>query len=108
LTNLITKYHTLPPHEQKKLNAKYLAWVSELPCCISGSVNVGRPHHLRYPGYCGMGMKPPDIFCVPITHRHHVLIHTQGRKTAERLWVVDFIDILTELHSRFMSETNFI
>jgi len=62
MTDLILKYYTLSKDEQKKLNAEYHSWVEQLPCCISGSELVGKPHHLRYAGYCGIGMKPPNIF----------------------------------------------
>ena len=104
MTNLIEHYKTLPKVEQKKLNAEYYEWVSHLPCCLSGSQLVGRPHHLRYAGYCGVGQKPPHVFCVPITYINHTLIHTKGIKAVEKMYGVNVVEILNELHERFISE----
>ena len=104
MTNLIHYHDTLSKEQQEKLNAEYKEWVSYLPCCISGSVNVGKPHHLRYAGYCGVGMKPADIWQIPITYENHILIHTKGRKFVEKKFEINFIDILTTLHERFMKE----
>ena len=103
-TPLIDYYYSLDQEGKTELDKQYEEWVTYLPCYISGSENVGKPHHIRLAGHCGTSKKPPDIFEMPITNDLHVEIHTQGVKTFEKKYGVDFIDIVTELNAQFCME----
>lgn len=104
MTPLIEYYYKQDKETQKVLADTYHKWVELLDCCISGSSSVGKPHHVRLAGWCGMGQKPVNLFEIPITNEFHVEIHTQGAKTFQLAHDVDFIDIITELNAQFCYE----
>ena len=108
MTKLIEHYYKQNKETRDEINRQYDEWVSHLPCCITNSNNVGKPHHLRYSGYCGIGLKPPDIFEIPITYHKHIEIHSNGAKTFAKKYNVNFIDILTNLHNKFIVENELI
>ena len=64
-------------------------YVSSLRCCLSGSEDRVVPHHVRMKGFCGVGQKPHDLFCVPMTYMEHTRIHAQGLSERERNVVMD-------------------
>lgn len=86
-----------PPIRDKK----HLAWLHELPCCISGStVNVVAHHLLRTPEKA-MGRKSGDNHTIPLASHIHMALHRDGNETrflkqygidgpalARRLWEV--------------------
>ena len=51
----------------------YREHVSRYPCLNCGAPGPSDPHHDRRHGNCGMGMKPPDTYCIPLCHKCHVL-----------------------------------
>ncbi len=102
MTELIEYYYSQNNEMRVKINKQYDEWVSDLPCCVTKSNQVGRPHHLRYAGCCGVGMKPPDIFEIPIAYVKHVEIHKKGTKTFEEIYDIKFERILAGLHAIFM------
>jgi len=104
MTNLTRLYYSSDTQEKKRIEKLYHGWVSSQPCCVSGQENVGRPHHVRYNQYCGTGMKPPDIFELPITNDLHVLVHNKGQKTFEKMHKTTFIDLLITVHEQFMCD----
>ena len=54
---------------------KYLAWVREQDCLMTGAP-ADDPHHITGVGnFSGMGMKPPDYLCMPLCREAHSLIH---------------------------------
>lgn len=60
---------------------KYLDFIRSRPCCVSGAeVNV-IAHHVRCLGHGGMGLKPPDYCCVPLTQELHQELHDKGERT---------------------------
>lgn len=38
-------------------------------------------HHVRCTGHGGMGLKPPDWLCLPLTDEQHRLLHQHGEKS---------------------------
>lgn len=66
-------------------DAKHLAFVRKLPCCVclrmdtvqACHIRKGLPNHLKG----GMGMKPPDCVVIPMCHEHHSLNHAKGDLT---------------------------
>ena len=102
MTDLINEYYTSV--DKNYLARQYHEWVCKQPCAISGSMSIAKPHHIRLAGYCGIGMKPPDIFEMPITYELHYEIHTFGVKTFQKKYKVDFDEILIKLHTSFQRE----
>ena len=67
MTPLINYYDSLTKEEKIYLNEHYKRWVD--------SISPSKPHHVRRPPYCGMGVKPPDVFCIPVDYATHDAIH---------------------------------
>lgn len=63
-------------------NADYMKFLrDERPCIVTlqGSPHVEMvSHHVRIGGNGGMGLKPSDYRCVPLTAQEHVRLHNQG------------------------------
>ena len=57
---------------------KYTEWVKSLPSCVSLCPSDD-PHHVSgvIPG--GMGTKPHDLFCIPLTRVEHTSFHNIGK-----------------------------
>lgn len=100
-------YESLDSAERKVFDRKYNAFLESKPCSICGARNTSKPHHVRLPGNAGMGMKPADIYQIPICYNHHIKIHTMGAKTFQETFEVDFQDILQSLHTEFMNSINY-
>lgn len=54
---------------------KYREFVARQPSFISGSWDRNAPHHIRKGTGGGTGLKPSDLYCVPVTWDEHALIH---------------------------------
>jgi hypothetical protein len=59
-------------------NADYLDFVRSLPCTYSGLHDGVVAHHCRILGGGGMGLKPSDYRCVPLTEVQHRQLHQMG------------------------------
>lgn len=57
-------------------NDSYLRYVRSLPCSMTGAP-ADDAHHLTglKLGLSGMGMKPDDVFCIPLTRHAHNELH---------------------------------
>lgn len=63
---------------------KYLEFIRSRPCTVTGIDYVNSvAHHVRCLGGGGMGLKPPDWMCVPLTAEQHTRLHAMGEK---RFW----------------------
>lgn len=60
---------------------KYLQFIREQPCCVSHSENKIVAHHVRIGKDGGMGLKPSDYYCIPLTVKLHDELHHIGEKT---------------------------
>ena len=60
---------------------KYLSFVRSRPCVITGSDLNVVAHHVRCLGGGGMGLKPPDYYCIPITAEEHSKLHATGERS---------------------------
>lgn len=59
----------------------YLNFIRSKGCYITGEdVNV-IAHHVRMFGGGGIGLKPPDYLCLPLTPEKHHKLHSQGEKS---------------------------
>lgn len=56
---------------------KYRRWIASLPCLITGARNV-QCAHIRMNADAGMGRKPPDWRCVPLSVQQHAWQHDKG------------------------------
>jgi len=62
-------------------NKKYLNFIRSLPCCVTGSEWEIVAHHIRIGQNGGMGLKPNDYRCIPLTADKHGELHHMGEKT---------------------------
>lgn len=56
---------------------KYRRWVASLPCVVSFARNV-QCAHIRLGAEAGLGRKPADWRCVPLSVQEHALQHEIG------------------------------
>ena len=71
----------LLPKEDIYRSEKYLRYIRSLPSVVSGQPGT-EAHHIKKPGLGG-GMKPTDLFTIPLTRFEHTKFHTVGWKTWE-------------------------
>jgi len=71
---------------------KYLAFIDSKPCLICGRASTH--HHVRLYGGGGVGMKPPDNYCVPICVKCHTQLHAMPERD---FWSYSNIDICVEI-----------
>ena len=95
MTPLIAKYNSLnkilDAKERKRMCRVYMAWLRENhPGC--------ELHHLRLPNNAGTGIKPIDLYCVPLSNIEHRMVHNGKYKNS------DYIEKLKKLHSQYMNE----
>jgi hypothetical protein len=70
--------------------AEHLTWIRSHSCCIDGCTR--RPvtaHHVRVGTNGGAGMKPSDLWCVPLCNQHHAEHHRIGWQTFEAKYDID-------------------
>ena len=75
--NAITRFKQ-PPGD----DAKRLAFIRTLPCCVCHSPGPSEAAHLRMGLGGGMGMKPKDSWTVPLCHRCHSKQHNGAGEVA--------------------------
>lgn len=69
--------------------ASHLEYVRTLPCCVCGNPIETQAAHVRMSDrmvakpFCGIAMKPDDIYTVPLCGAHHDAQHSYGN---EREW----------------------
>ena len=69
--------------------ASHLQFIRELPCVVCGNNIETQAAHVRMSDlmiakpFCGIAMKPDDIFTVPLCGAHHDAQHKHGN---EREW----------------------
>ena len=96
MTPLIAKYNSLnkilDAKERKRMCRDYMAWLKENhPGCD--------PHHVRIGGVnCGTGMRPHDLWCLPVTKAEHRLMQSYEISLDEQL------EKLKKIHKRYMNE----
>jgi len=77
-------------------NEKYIEFIKQQPCCISGKLNVD-PHHTKSKGSGGS-----DLMCIPLSHELHVECHTIGKKTFQAKYNINFEVIVFDLLQKFI------
>lgn len=68
---------------------EHLDWIRSLPCTIPGCRNPSEAAHVRQNTGGGMGLKPPDRFCVPLCGiSHHPEQHQLGHSAFDAKYSV--------------------
>ena len=100
--------------DRKRIDRQYMEFCRLNGCIVTGNPNVELHHlrHLRTDMFSGgMGMKPPDIMCIPLHHSLHrtgdYAIHRIGNLKFEDCHRIDLRDELKRLHERFMNEAGY-
>ena len=102
MTKLIDYFDSLnkilDDKERKLILREYNNWVVEQPSIIDGDEKVSKPHHVRTATNSGTGIKPNDLYQVPVTYAQHTAFHKHGTYRQE------FLDKLPGLHDQFLDE----
>lgn len=93
------KYHNADPkpkkkkgNKKRKIDYKYLKFISEQPCMICGK--QAEPHHEPLKKAYGTAFKGPDKETLPLCREHHTTgvknRHSTGRKTFYKYYGIDW------------------
>lgn len=69
---------------------------------VSGAYGV-EPHHIKRKGFGG-GMKPDDIFTIPLTREEHTYFHSQGWMAWEQRTGIDQYEECCKLIQKYNRE----
>ena len=104
------KYQQLSKTHQRRIDRAYKAFAANQPCIVSQASPV-HLHHYRSQKFTrhgfpvGMGLKPPDIFILPLIpalhNRGKVSIHALGNERFEAMHRIDLDQCLERLHDLF-------
>jgi hypothetical protein len=61
--------------EPKIRSEKHRRFIASLPCCVSGLQGQTQAAHIRTQTGGGMGLKPSDIWCIPLSVVEHQRQH---------------------------------
>lgn len=87
-----------PIKHDPKRNPRHLAWIRTLPCAVPGCLLKAQAAHVRAPGTGGgMGMKPPDLWCVGLCAAHHREQHLIGHRAFDAKYGINLRAIAEEL-----------
>lgn len=79
---------------------KYREFVARQPSILSGIIDRNVAHHHRKSSDGGIGIRPSDVYCVPLTWDEHVLVHSGqlsiDNETAFRVCLEMLRDYLVE------------
>ena len=103
-TQLEILYRRLTTPQQRKVDGLYKKFVSSKSCLVSRKKPV-QVHHHRTSVNAGMGLKPKDIYCVPLHVDYHTGkygIHKIGIETFVRKFKIDFEEELKKIHEEFV------
>lgn len=78
-----------------EIEKRYMDWIRGQDCVVFGCTTYGHPHHLRGRNLGGgTGLKPNDLTCIPLCHKHHTELHHIGIDSFEKLYGLDLVLIL--------------
>lgn len=79
-------------HSPAKKDLEYLEHTRKESCICCGIANHSEPHHLRIDVLGGMGLKPSDVYVIPLCRNcHQTIAHEQGNYTLldELKWITE-------------------
>lgn len=85
------------------INNLYREFILKQRCVVSKKKPV-HCHHLRNYGNAGVGIKPPNIYSIPLHFQYHNEIHRIGAKSFCEINNIDLDAVLLELHNKFIVE----
>ena len=85
------KIYQLSKAEQEELEESYTNYLRIYGSCVATYSKVFDIHHIRIAGHCGMGSKPLDLFCVPLSRVPHTVLHQQGIRFCEEKYGFDLM-----------------
>lgn len=83
---------------------KYRDWIHSQPCALSGQWDVVM-HHVRT-NFLGLGLKPDDRYCIPISIDLHLEGHRIGWTTFERKYNVNLVELAEKCYEAYCVDTN--
>ena len=75
----------------------YLDFIREQTPLIEGTGDVV-PHHLRLDSNAGMGLKPPDSFCLPLYDSTHKAFHA-GQESDREFFERHGVDVYAAIQA---------
>jgi len=101
---------TLGNLKQERIqDKKWLAFAVNMNCVVCGRSNTSM-HHLREGSQCGMGLKSPDNFCLPLCENtiNHIGCHTKIHKSHkkfvadnEKVFLNDIEGFCNDMYSKY-------
>ncbi len=82
-------------------DAKYLAWLHELPCSLAPCYVPQRPVEAAHIGPRGLSQKVPDKCAIPLCGYHHESLHKRGPKDFWAICEVDPQQIIARLNAEY-------
>ena len=64
--------------KKKRENEKHRRFIASLPCCVTMLEGSTQCAHIRHNTGGGVGMKPEDRWCVPLSYQEHARQHEMG------------------------------
>jgi len=83
------------PKTKSFRSEKYKKYVRSLPCIVCG-YPCSEPHHVRSASNAGTGVKPSDLWAVPLCQLHHAEFHHYGKETFYSRHGLDIYKVLFE------------
>jgi hypothetical protein len=68
-------------NKRSRQDEKYLDYIRNKPCCITGKETNVVAHHVRLGQNGGIGLKPSDYRTIPLDAFEHRRLHDIGEKT---------------------------
>lgn len=92
--------------EKKKTprDERYLRWLRQRPCCVSRQTEGVVAHHVRLGTGGGVGLKPSDYYCVPLTQSLHQSLHQGGERSFWMKFNLDPWQVMAQNLMCFLAE----
>lgn len=87
--------------DRKRLRDLYKKFLSEMGCILTEKRTV-HLHHLRLKGTCGTGIKPNNLYMIPLYFELHLEGHSIGWKSFEEKYSCNLESELLKLHNKFI------
>jgi len=68
------------PKDKPFRSKKYLAWIRNQSCVVTGRTENIVAHHITNTGRRGMGTKTDDSNCIPLEAMTHQMLHANPKK----------------------------
>jgi Protein of unknown function (DUF968) len=86
-------------------NANYLSWIRTQPCVVTDMDFTQTDmvaHHVRLGGDGGMGLKPSDYRCIPLTAFQHVKLHAMVESEYYKMFELSVEKLMISLMIKYI------